>query len=228
MHTSLSPRPVSQRRAGATLLVPAAALTGLTLSGAVLGGAGPRPDWTAEQVLAYTTTHPFEIGLTSALLLGSAFPLVVYAAVLVTRMRGLGVTTPGPVIGFAGALLAATSVAASALFGWAAAQVAPLGDPALSKVLATLWFGTGGVGFVAPLGLLLLGVAVPALRTRPARPRLLPVPLGWAALAVGVAAVLSTFALVSDALYPLLPIGRFGGLLVLLATALLLPHGGAD
>lgn len=223
MNTPLSLRPASQRRAGAPLLVPAAALTGLTLSGAVLGGSGPRPDWTADQVLAYATAHPVELSVTSALLLGSAFPLVVYAAVLVTRMRGLGVTAPGPVIGFAGAVLAAASAAACALFGWAGAQVAALGDPAVSKVLATLWFGTGGVGFVAPLGLLLLGVAVPALRAR-----LLPAPLGWAALAVGTLAVLSTFALVSDALYPLLPIGRFGGLLVLLATALLLPHGPED
>ncbi|MDN5854779.1 MAG: DUF4386 domain-containing protein [Actinomycetia bacterium] len=223
MNTSLSTRAPAERRGGAPLLVPAAALTGLTLSGAVLGGSGPRPDWTADQVLAHADTHPLEIALTSALLLASAFPLVVYAAVLVTRMRGLGVTSPGPVIGFAGALLAAASLAASALFGWAGAQVALLGDPGLSKVLATLWFGTGGVGFVAPLGLLLLGVAVPALRAR-----LLPAPLGWAAVAVGVAAMLSTFALVSDALYPLLPIGRFGGLLVRLATALLLPHGRED
>lgn len=202
----------------ALLLVPAAALTGLTLVGAVLGSAGPRPDWTPEQVLAHAATHQVEASLTAALLLGSAFPLVVYAAVMTTRMRGLGVTAPGPLIGFAGAVLAASSAMASALAGWAGAQVAPLGDPVLSKVLATLWFAAGGVGFVAPLGVLVLGIAVPALRAR-----LLPAPLAWTALVIGVLAVLSTLALVTDALYPLLPVGRFGGLLVLIATALLLP-----
>jgi hypothetical protein len=206
----------------APLLVPATALTGLTLVGAVLGGAGPRPDWTDEQVLAYAAAQPFAAGLTAALLLASAFPLVVYAAVLATRMRELGVTGPAPSIGLAGAVLAAGSAVASALAGWAGVQAAALADPPLSKVLATLWFAAGGVGFVAPLGLLLIGIAVPALRAR-----LLPVPLAWAALAVGVLAVLSTAALVVDVLYPLLPVGRFGGLLVLLATALLLPVGGA-
>jgi hypothetical protein len=145
----------------------------------------------------------------------------VYAAVLARRMRGLGVTGPAPLNGLGGAVLAGSSAVASALAGWAGVQAAPLADPAVSKVLAVLWFAAGGVGFVAPLGLLLIGIAVPALRAR-----LLPAPLGWAALAVGILGVLSTAALVTDALYLLLPVGRFGGLLVLLATALLLPAGG--
>lgn len=102
----------------------------------------------------------------------------------------------------------------SALTSWAAVQTAGLGDSALARLLATLWFATGGVGFVAPFGLLLVGIAVPALVLK-----LLPRPLAWAGLAVGVLAMLSTFALFTGLLHPLLPVGRFGGVLFLIAVA---------
>jgi len=122
-------------------------------------------------------------------------------------------------MGVAGALLAATALAASALFSWTATQTAELGDPALARALTTLSFATGGIGFVAPFGLLIAGIAVPALIGR-----LLPRALAWAGLVVAVLAMLTTFALISDVLYPLLPIGRFGGVLFLIATAALLPR----
>lgn len=218
MITPTGTRPRGDRQAGPPLIIPAVALAALTVAGGVLGSSGPRPDWAPEEVLAYAAAHGTTMAVGAALLLGSAFPLVVYAATMVRRMRRLGVTAPGPLMGLAGAVLAAASIAVSALVGWTTAQTAALGDAALAKVLATLWFATGGVGFVAPLGLLLLGIAVPALIMG-----LLPRVLAWAAAAVGVLAVLSTFALITDVLYPLLPIGRFGGVLVLLATAVLLP-----
>jgi hypothetical protein len=203
---------------GPPLLVPATAFAGLTVAGGVLGWSGPRPGSPAEEVLTYTLEHGTVMGVAAALLLGSMFPLVVYAAGIVSRMRELGVRAPGPMMGLAGAVLAAGFLGISALLGWTAAETAPLADPALASTLATLWFATGGVGFVAPFGLLLLGIAVPALIRR-----LLPRPLAWATLVVGVLAVLSTFALLTEALYPLLPIGRFGGTLALLAVAALLP-----
>lgn len=218
MGTSTGAPRRADRQAGPPLLVPAVAFAGLTVAGAILGGAGPRPGWAPEEVLAYAATHGTSMSVAAALLLGSAFPLVVYAATVVRRMQRLGVTAPGPLIGLAGAVLAAASIAASALFSWTAAQTAVLGDAALAKTLATLWFATGGVGFVAPFGLLLIGIAVPALILR-----LLPRALAWSALVVGILALASTFALITDVLFPLLPIGRFGGVLVLLGTAILLP-----
>lgn len=198
--------------------MPAAAFGALTVIAALLGGAGPRPGSTPDEVLAYATANGPVLAAGAAVLLGSAFPLVAFAATLVRRMQRLGVSAPGPSMGLAGAVLAAASISVSALVGWTAAQTAYLGDPALTRMLATLWFATGDVGFVTPFGLLLLGIAVPALVRG-----LLPRVLGWAAAVVGVLALLSTFALVSDVRYPLLPVGRFGGVLVLLATAALLP-----
>ena len=217
------PRTAHRGQEGPPLIVPAAALAGLTVAGAVLGGAGPRPASTPAEVLAYAGANPTAVALSAALLLGSAFPLLVYAATAVTRLRRLGVSAPGPLIGLAGAVVAAGSAVAAALFGWTGAQTAVLGDPALARALATLWFAAGGVGVVAPFGLLVLGLAVPAVLLR-----LVPAWLGWAGLVVGVLAVLSTFALLTPALYVLLPIGRFGGVLFLLALAVLLPRTARD
>jgi hypothetical protein len=206
------------RQGGPPLLVPALAFAGLTVAGAVLGSSGPRPGTGAEATLAWTAAHGTLLSVGAALLLGSAFPLVVYAATAVRQLQRLGVSAPGPLMGFAGAVLAAGSLGVSALVGWVAAQTAGLGDAALARALVRLWFATGGIGFAAPLGLLLLGLGVPALIRR-----LVPRWLAWAALVIGGLAVLSTFALVTDALYPLIPVGRFGGVLVLLAFAVALP-----
>jgi hypothetical protein len=207
------------RQLGPPLLVPALAFAALTVAGAIVGGSGPRPDSTPAEVLAYAAANPTVIGLGAALLLGSAFPLVVFAATAVTRYRRLGVSAPGPLMGLAGAVLAAGSLIASALFVWASAQVAGLGEAGIARLLTTLWFGTGGVGFAAPMGLLVLGLAVPALILR-----FLPAWLAWAGMVIGVLALLSTFALVTSVLYPLIPVGRFGGLLFVVAVAALLPR----
>jgi hypothetical protein len=221
---SVSPtRPARRGQAGPPLLIPALAFAGVTVVGAVIGGSGPRPDSTPEDVLAYAAANPTLITVGAAMLLGTAFPLVVYAATAVTRYRRLGVAAPGPLMGFAGAVMAAASVSASALFIWTSAQVAPLGDAVLAKTLSQLWFATGAFGFAAPMGLLVLGLAVPAVVMK-----FLPAWLAWAGMAIGVLALLSTFALITPVLYPLIPVGRFGGLLFLIAVAVLLPHTARD
>src|SRR5688500_7499085 len=97
------------RQGGPLRLVPAAALGALTVVAALLGGAGPRPGSTPAEVLAYTTANGPAMAAGAAVLLGSAFPLVVFAATLVRRMQRLGVTAPGPLIGLAGGVLAAAS-----------------------------------------------------------------------------------------------------------------------
>ncbi|MCE3552594.1 DUF4386 domain-containing protein [Pseudonocardia sp. RS11V-5] len=208
----------SDRQGGPPLLVPALAFAALTVAGAVLGSSGPRPDTDAAATLAWTAAHGTLLSVGAAVLLGSTFPLVVYAATAVRRLRRLGVSAPGPSMGYAGAVLAAGSLALSGLVGWVAAQTAGLGDAALARVLAWVWFATGGIGFTAPLGLLLLGLGVPALIRG-----LVPRWLAWATLVIGGLAVLSTIALVTGVLYPLVPVGRFGGVVVLVAFALALP-----
>jgi len=217
------PRTTRGGQDGPPLIIPAAALAGLTVAGAVIGSGGPRPDSAPEAALAYAAANPALVTLGAALLFGSAFPLVVYAATAVTRYRRLGVAAPGPLMGFAGAVMAAVAIVLSALFSWTSVQVAGLGDSAIAKLLSQLWFATGAFGFAAPMGLLVLGLAVPALVLR-----FLPAWLAWAGMVIGVLALAGTFGLLTPVLYPLVPVGRFGGVLFLLAVALLLPRTARD
>jgi hypothetical protein len=91
-------------------------------------------------------------------------------------------------------------------------------DDALVHGLSTLSFLVGGVAHVVPLGLLVAGIAVPALILR-----LLPRTLAWAGLLIAVLAELSTLSLIVPALAVLLPIARFPALIWLVATGALLP-----
>ncbi|MEQ3553704.1 DUF4386 domain-containing protein [Pseudonocardia nematodicida] len=216
--STATPTTPADVRGGPPLAVPAAAVAVLTVAAAIAGIGGPRPGSTPAESLAYSATHPVVIGIGAALLLGTGFPLVVYAATAVRRFERLGVAAPGPLMGLAGAVLAAAALSVSALASWTAAQTAGLGDAALTRTLAWLWFGAGGVGYAAPMGLLVLGISVPALVTA-----LVPRWLAVTGVVVGVLALLSTFALATDVLYPLIPLGRFGGAVMLLAFAVALP-----
>jgi hypothetical protein len=72
---------------------------------------------------------------------------------------------------------------------------------------------------VVALGLLVAGVAVPALIIG-----LLPRPLAWAGLAIAIAAELSSLALLTPDLAILVPIGRFPALIWLVVAGVLLPR----
>jgi hypothetical protein len=146
-------------------------------------------------------------------------PSAIWAATAYRRLLTLGVTAPGAVIALAGGMLAAASLGLSGLITWTSSQPGAAADPAAARVLANLSFATGAAGFVVPLALLLAGVAVPSLLLD-----LVPRPLAWAGLVIAAIGVLSTFALLTPALDGTLPVGRFGGLLWLIAASIALPR----
>jgi hypothetical protein len=204
---------------GPPLPVLALAFAVLTLVAAVLGAAGPRPDTAAADVLAYDLGHHTQLVLLATVVFGSSIPLAIWAATVYRRLRGLGITAPGTAIALAGGLLAAASLALSGLSTWTAAQSADPAAPGLARALTVLAFATGGAGFVVPLALLVAGTAVPALILH-----LMPRPVAWTGLVLAGLGMLATLTLLTSALYPLLPIGRFGGLIWLLITSVLLPR----
>jgi len=140
------------------------------------------------------------------------------AASIYRRLRTLGVTAPGAVIGLAGGILAAASLALSGLVTWVAADTAHIAGPGLAKALFDLSFAAGAAGFVVPFALLIAGVAVPSLILR-----LTPRPLAWGGLVIAAIGMLSTLTLLTSALDVTLPIARFGGLIFIVAVSALLP-----
>jgi hypothetical protein len=131
-------------------------------------------------------------------------------------MRGLGVRVAGVAIALTGGVLASGLLAVSGLLQWTLAGPTTTGAP--RAVLHTLTFATGGPGHVVFLGLLVAGLAVPALILR-----LLPQWLAVAGIVIAAAAELSTLSLLFDPLQYLLPAGRFLGLAWIVAAGVLLP-----
>jgi len=200
---------------GPPLLLPAAAFAVLTIAATATGVGVPQPGAAPAVIAAYVAGHSGLLDVQATLLFASAVPLAIWAAVAFRRLRRLGVTAPGPLIGYAAGLLAAASLTASAVTTWTLAHAGR--DPAVADALRTLAFAAGAAGFVVPLGLLLAGIAVPTLLRR-----LAPSPLGWAGLVIAVTGLLATLTLLTPALDPLLAIGRFGGLLWIIAASLTL------
>jgi len=210
------------RQGGPPLIVPALVATLLSVVAAVLGAAGPRTTTSAGDALAYDLGHHTVLVVIGTILFGVSVPLAVWTGATYRRLRQLGITAPGTGIGLAGGLLASASLGISGLLVWTAGESATAGDPGLARAITDLSFVTGGVGFVVPFGLLIAGVAIPSLVLR-----LVPRPLAWIGLVIGVLSMLATFSLLVPGLDALLPVGRFGGLIWLCVISVLLPHSRA-
>jgi hypothetical protein len=207
------------RPGGPPPLAPALACGALIVVAVLLSARVPHPSASANSVLAYDQTHQTALRVAGCLGFAAAVPLAVWTATVYRRLRTLGVTAPGAVIGLCGGLLAASSVALSGLLTWTSSEVQSVADPALASALADLSYASGAAGFVAPLGLLIAGVAVPGLILG-----LLPRPLAWIGLAIAALSLLATFTLLTTSLDFTVPVGRFGGLAWLIIATVALPR----
>jgi hypothetical protein len=161
---------------------------------------------------------PLAIRISAWLEVGSAVPLGIAAATFYARQQRLGIRVPGPVIGLVGGAQSSIMLMFSGLAGWVLSRPEVTGDATLTHALSFLSFITGSVGFVLGLGLLVAGVAVPALVLR-----LVPRWFAWTGLVIAFCAELSFLAMVLEPLQFLFPIGRFLGLLWLVVAGFLLP-----
>jgi hypothetical protein len=197
--------------------------TGLLLVGivasAAVGGVVPSPYGAAGVIGAYFASQSDAVQVDGVLVFASAVPLAIYAATASARLRQLGVTAPGATIALAGGLLAAGALASSGLLLWTLSRPAVRADEPLVRALHDLAFLAGGPAHVVFLGLLVAGIAVPALVLR-----LVPRPLAWAGLALAALAEVTTLALVWPGLSLLVPLVRFPTLAWLIAVGFALPH----
>lgn len=194
-------------------------LLGVGLGAALSGGAVVASPFAATAEVAQRfQEYPLAIGVSAWLQVGSAVPLLIAAATFYARQQRLGIRVPGPVIGLVGGVLASTMVMFSGLVGWVLSRPEVTSDATVAHALNFLSFITGSVGFVLGIGLLVAGIAVPALVLR-----LVPRWLAWVGLMIAFCAELSFVAMVVEPLQFLFPIGRFLGLLWLVVVGFLLP-----
>jgi len=194
------------------------------LSSAILAGSGTfvSPFSPPREVATYFHDNPDAVRLASAFQFGSAVPLGIFAATVYARQLRLGVRVPGPAIGFFGGITASAFLMLSALLMWTLSRPEVTVDVTLTHALSFLAFISGGVAFVVGMGLLVAGIAVPALILG-----LVPRWLAWAGLVLAALSELGFLSMVLEPLQFLLPIGRFGGLLWLVTVGFLLPRNRA-
>lgn len=188
------------------------------ITSAALGGPIPSPFGTGASIQHYFLAHPDAAKASGIFAFASSVPLAIYAATASARLRQLGITAPGATIALAGGLLSAGALGFSGLLQWTLARPAVRGDASLVRALHDLAFLTGGPAHVVGLGLLIAGIAVPALILG-----LLPRALAWTGLIIAAIAELTTVVLIWPSTAVLLPIARFPGLIWLIAAGFLLP-----
>jgi hypothetical protein len=149
---------------------------------------------------------------------GSAIPVGLFTAAIVSRMRFLGVRAAGAHIALFGGLMLAFNQAIASLVLWVMAYPGIAQDASLTRALYYVVYAIGGVGYSVPLGLLIAGVSVSA-----GMMRLLPKWLAVLGILLAVCGELSWFSLISLKLLFLIPLTRFPGFLWLIATGFLLP-----
>lgn len=197
---------------------------GLVLAGlitsAVLAGGQPfvGPFAPTDRVASFFQQNIAAARVGGMLQFAAAVPLGIYAATVYASQLRLGVRVPGPAIGFFGGISAAVFLMFSGSVIWLLSQPEITTDATLTHALSFLAFITGGVGFVVGLGLLVAGIAVPSLILA-----FMPRWLAWTGLIIAALSELSFLSMAIEPLQFLLPIGRFGGLLWLIAAGFLLP-----
>ena len=193
-------------------------LAGLVVGVVRAGGVMPLPYGSATEIQDYVARHHAAAVALAVGTFGSSIPLAIYAATASARLRQLGITAPGATIALAGGLLASTGLALSSLTTWTLSRPEVTSDAALVRALYYLTYLTGGPWHVVTLGLLIAGIAVPALIVG-----LMPRPVAWTGLVIAGIAELTTLVLIWPGLSPLLPLARFTGLIWLIVAGALLP-----
>ncbi|MGC2976307.1 hypothetical protein ACPUD8_11400 [Brevibacterium sp. FAM 25378] len=213
------------RTSGPPLPPIAVAAVGLMMAALILpiilasGATFPSPYSDAEPIVEYFRTHPNPVLVTALLQFAASLPLGIFAAVASVRLNHLGVRVPGPTIGLLGGVLASSAMALSALLTWTLTRPEVLDHPEIIRLVHDLAFITGGPGFIAPLGLLIAGIAVPGLLAQ-----LLPRWHAWAGLVTAGLAMIAILSIAVPQLSILLPIARFLALAWIVTAAFLLPR----
>ena len=179
----------------------------------------PGPWEPAEIISSYFRAHSNDVLMCAFFQFGSAVPLGLFTATVVSRLRFLGARVAGVHIGLFGGLMTAFNLALSALVLWVMAYPGIAQDTSVIRALYYITFAVGGVGYSVPMGLLIAGVSVPS-----GLMRLLPKWLVAFGLLIAVCGELSWFSLTFPKLLFLIPLTRFPGFIWLIAAGFVLPN----
>jgi len=221
--------PSAPKHQGPPLLLTAGIYTALALCG-VLSGKLLAPNVpfampydSVAKAVAHAQASAYASRWGSFFQLASAMPLLVFVATATNRLRFLGVRAAGETIALCGGIVATAMLAFSALAEWALSTPEMASLPGGVRVLQLLGFMGGGPGFVVPLGLFYLGVSITA-----GLYRFIPKWLMWAGIVLGVCSEIASLTLITWKAAAFIPVGRYLGILWMIAIALSLPNRHSD
>jgi hypothetical protein len=160
----------------------------------------------AEAGRAFFASNPLAVKVSAFFFFGSAVPLAIYTATVVSRLRYLGVRAAGTNIALFGGFAASGAIAISGLYSWVLSVPEVSASLVAARALYFLSFLFGGAGFAVAFGLLAAGVSVTSHFAR-----LLPRWLVVLGMIVAVAGELSSLSLIAYPANLAIPVTRFVG-----------------
>ncbi len=176
-----------------------------------------------ETIRVFFAQNPTAVKVSSFFIFGSAVPLGIFAATIVSRLRYLGVRAAGTNIALFGGFAAAGVLVLCAFFNWALSSPGVTASAPVAQALFQLSFLSGGTGFAVAFGLLVAGVSVTGYFTR-----LLPRGVAIFGIVIALAAELSSLSLIFYPANFLIPITRYLGLIWMVLAALKLAKNAPD
>jgi hypothetical protein len=165
-------------------------------------------------VSSFFAANPRAVQIGSFFLFGSAVPLGIFAATIVSQMKYLGVRAAGTTIALFGGFGAACLVALSGSFGWVLSQQNVATSIPLVQALYFLSFLFGGAAYAVTFGLLVAGVTITCYLSH-----LLPRSLAVFGMLVAIAGELAALSLVLPSANYLIPITRYLGFIWMLLVS---------
>ena len=122
----------------------------------------PGPWDSADAITTYFRDQPHDVLMCAFLHFGSAIPIGLFTATLVSRLRFLGIRAAGADIALFGGLMLAFNQGMASLVLWVMSYPGMAQDASVTRALYYLVYAVGGVGYSVPLGLLMAGVSFSA------------------------------------------------------------------
>src|SRR3984885_1154470 len=172
----------------------------------------------AEAARAFFASNPLAVKVSAFFFFGSAVPLAIFTATVVSRLRYLGVRAAGTNIALFGGFAASGAIAISGLCTWVLSVPEVSASLVATRVPYFMSFLSGGAGFAVAFGLLAAGVSVASHFAR-----LLP---RWLVVLGMIAAVAGELSFLSLIAYPAnlaIPVTRFVGFAWLILVGRRLP-----
>lgn len=186
----------------------------------MLGGrpSFPAPWDSASTMMTFFAQRADAVRLCVFFQFGAMVALGIFTATIVNQMRFLGVRAAGVNIALFGGLATVFDGFAAAFGMSAIVQGSAAQNPIVTTGFYYLSYAAGGPGFSVPMGLLMLGISIPAMLMK-----LLPKWVTWLGIALGVCGELSWLNFLFPKAVFLIPLTRFPGMVWLIAAGFLLP-----